>query len=65
VVELDQFPLGESVWGDTAVEVPKGSEYTWHEMVTDHDVTSGNFINIGQALSHFPAALIVNQVSNN
>jgi (1->4)-alpha-D-glucan 1-alpha-D-glucosylmutase len=61
VVELNQFPLGESVWGDTAIEIPNGSEATWHEMITDHEISSGNFINIGQILSQFPAALIVNQ----
>ncbi len=61
VVELNQFPLGEQVWGDTAVEIPNGSESTWHEMITDQSIPSGDSIKIGQILTQFPVALIVNQ----
>jgi (1->4)-alpha-D-glucan 1-alpha-D-glucosylmutase len=61
VIEFDQYPLGEQVWGDTAIELPPGSDSTWHEMITDQTLSAGNSINIGQVLTSFPTALIVNQ----
>jgi maltooligosyltrehalose synthase len=61
-------PLGESVWGDTAIELPRG----YGESVELQNVLDGNHVpasragnratvRLADALAHFPVALLALQ----
>ncbi len=62
IIQLDQFPLGETVWGDTAIEIPGDDGSTWQETITNQRITGEKSIKMNQALASFPVALIVNQL---
>ncbi|MEL7034326.1 MAG: malto-oligosyltrehalose synthase [Cyanobacteria bacterium J06592_8] len=59
IVEPDVFPMGEEVWGDTAIEIPQGSESDWRETITDTEIAASNFIRVGTILQHFPVGLLM------
>jgi (1->4)-alpha-D-glucan 1-alpha-D-glucosylmutase len=55
-----EFPIGESVWKDTAVEVPRGMGGEWSDIFTDKRLLSHRTgkLPIAQVLSHFPVSLL-------
>ncbi|MGL5080820.1 MAG: malto-oligosyltrehalose synthase [Microcoleaceae cyanobacterium] len=60
VTQASLFPLGESVWEDTAVEIP--SQFinrTWREVIADQDIPESSHVLVGQILQSFPAALLI------
>ncbi|KKD34686.1 MAG: malto-oligosyltrehalose synthase [Limnoraphis robusta] len=59
VVEPGKFPIGDEVWGDTAIEIPQGSESDWCEVITDSKIAANNVIPVRAILQHFPVGLLV------
>ena len=64
--EREEPPLGESVWGDTAVELPKEyGETVQLRNVLDGGAVAGvrvgsrGAVRVGDALAHFPVGLLV------
>ncbi len=59
LVSPGNYPLGESVWGDTHLEVMSKMPEAWINTLTGQDLTMTETIMIGEALKHFPVALLV------
>jgi (1->4)-alpha-D-glucan 1-alpha-D-glucosylmutase len=66
--ERAELPLGEAVWDDTTIELPRrlGSAglrdvLTGSAVATQaHD--GGRFVSVGAALANFPVALLASQI---
>ncbi len=61
LITLDQNPLGESIWLDTAVKLPFDGSFQWRNAITNQTVQSSHQILIADALAHFPVALLVSE----
>jgi (1->4)-alpha-D-glucan 1-alpha-D-glucosylmutase len=59
LVQPDTFPLGETVWADTRIEIPQGLQADWQDVFTAQKISESDAIAIGQALQYFPVALLV------
>lgn len=55
----DTFPLGESFWGDTHLEIPNGEQMKWHHVLTGETLAGSNVLSVGTILQHFPVALLI------
>ncbi|MBN1142538.1 MAG: malto-oligosyltrehalose synthase [Deltaproteobacteria bacterium] len=55
----EEWPLGEGVWAETAVPLPKGAPGRWQDAVTGAVLEGRKKIFIGRALARFPAALLL------
>lgn len=60
LVDPGTWPLGERVWGDTTIILPKEMKDFWQDFLSGRDMTSDNTINVGQLLRDLPCALLVN-----
>lgn len=61
LVEPTQRPLTEAVWQDTKIELPQDIGSTWLNVMTAESMEFSGSLLVGQALQHFPGALLVNQ----
>lgn len=61
VVDEDEFPIGESVWEDTHIVLPKGSPESWEDALTGQLVKAGSIIRVGNILEHFPVSLLLSE----
>ncbi len=61
LVKEGQDPLGPQVWEDTAVLVPAAAPRDWQERIAGREIKAGRKIPIGEALGHFPAALLIGE----
>jgi (1->4)-alpha-D-glucan 1-alpha-D-glucosylmutase len=59
LVQPGERPLGTVVWKDTHLVLPSGLPSTWTNVITTQSMQSQNTIAIGDALQHFPVALLV------
>jgi (1->4)-alpha-D-glucan 1-alpha-D-glucosylmutase len=59
VIQPDQDPYGEKVWGDTALALPKKLQSDWFETITDREITDQPRLPIGKILQNFPVALLL------
>lgn len=59
LVEPGQFPLGEAIWKDTALELPSGSSVNWLDVLTQETHTGDVSLPVSQILSTFPVALLI------
>jgi (1->4)-alpha-D-glucan 1-alpha-D-glucosylmutase len=57
LVGIDQAPVGSEVWGDTSIVLPENL-HTTKNVITGQEIDCGNRLPLGEALAHFPAALI-------
>jgi (1->4)-alpha-D-glucan 1-alpha-D-glucosylmutase len=64
LIKKDEFPLGEQVWADTHVILPKESPFFWKEVITAEQIKAEGAIRIGTALKYFPVALLMSEVKN-
>ncbi len=56
-----QLPLGRELWEDTAVVLPPGAPGRWRDRVTGRELQAEELhLPVGEALSAFPAALLLN-----
>ncbi|CAD5940047.1 Maltooligosyl trehalose synthase [Planktothrix tepida] len=58
LVEPQQFPLGENIWKDTAIEIPEDWETDWKNTLTNQLIKGGHSLKIGDILTVFPVALL-------
>jgi len=54
-------PLGEAVWQDTSVYIPTDTKLTWKNVLTNQAIELDRVLMIGDALAHFPVALMIGQ----
>ena len=54
-----ELPLGREVWDDTEIILPDRAPSAWTDVFTDQPVFTNNSYSVGQALEHFPVALLV------
>jgi len=60
VPEGDRLPVGDAVWGETALELPPEFAGQWRNVLTGEDVESpGGRLALGRVLGAFPVALLV------
>lgn len=58
LVGIGEDPLGEAVWQDTQIMVPRGKR-SWVNALTGEEIETNGKLAVGEALAHFPAALLV------
>jgi (1->4)-alpha-D-glucan 1-alpha-D-glucosylmutase len=56
-------PLGEPVWGDTSIKLPRDAPALWHNAITDELLRAHGEMPVGEALAKFPVALFVARAS--
>ncbi|MBD2358345.1 malto-oligosyltrehalose synthase [Tolypothrix sp. FACHB-123] len=59
LIQPGEYPLGESVWQDTHLQLPKGISSTLKNAITQQSLAATGTLSIGAALAHFPVALLV------
>ncbi len=64
LVEENVAPLGRGVWRDTLVRLPSGAPSAWRDVFTRQTRQAEKALAVGEALSHFPAALLISEVGS-
>lgn len=59
LIEPGTFPLGEEIWLDTRIIIPQGLRSAWTNAMTEETLLESDTIQVGQALEHFPVALLL------
>jgi (1->4)-alpha-D-glucan 1-alpha-D-glucosylmutase len=59
IVKEGQDPFGPEVWGDTHLVLPPGAPARWRDAFTGLAVETRPGVLVGEALSHFPVALLL------
>ncbi len=54
-------PLGQPVWGNTAVDLPEHAPRCWREIFTGRRLEADGRIWVSEALKHFPVSLLMNE----
>lgn len=58
LVQEGKDPLGQTVWKETQIDLPKG-KHTWTNLLTGETMETNGKLDVGTALAHFPVALLV------
>lgn len=61
LVSENEAPLGPDIWQDTVVHLPSGAPADWHNVFTGQQCRADGHIAVGEALSHFPVALLISK----
>ena len=61
LVGENQDPLGRNIWHDTVIGLPQGAPRSWENMFTRQMLTAEGEIAVGEALQHFPVALLIGE----
>jgi (1->4)-alpha-D-glucan 1-alpha-D-glucosylmutase len=64
IIQSEEFPLGEEIWGDTRIEVPQALQANWKNAISDRDLEERETIMIAKALEHFPVALLIGEAAS-
>jgi (1->4)-alpha-D-glucan 1-alpha-D-glucosylmutase len=59
VIKQDEHPMGENIWLDTHVILPDNAPSEWLNTITSSKMNFSKKASIGDALKHFPVALLV------
>jgi (1->4)-alpha-D-glucan 1-alpha-D-glucosylmutase len=59
LIEPGSYPCGESVWGDTQLQLPHDVLSNWQDVFTKQRISGNSTLIIGQVLRHFPVALLL------
>jgi len=59
LIQPGENPLGDTVWQDTHILLPEGAPNTWKNSLTEQMLDSTNVMSVGDALNHFPVALLL------
>jgi (1->4)-alpha-D-glucan 1-alpha-D-glucosylmutase len=60
LVREGEYPLGE-VWDDTQLKLPQGMPSAMKDAITSQSLTANGTVLIGEALKHFPVALLISE----
>jgi (1->4)-alpha-D-glucan 1-alpha-D-glucosylmutase len=60
LVQEGEYPLGE-VWDDTQLKLPQGMPSAMKDAITSQSLTANGTVLIGEALKHFPVALLISE----
>jgi (1->4)-alpha-D-glucan 1-alpha-D-glucosylmutase len=61
LVGENQDPLGKNVWRDTTVSLPPEAPRSWRNIFTRQSIQGAPGIAVGDALQHFPVALLLGE----
>jgi len=61
LIKEGKYPLGQQTWQDTCIVLPQRSPTRWQNAMTDQVVESQGELLVGEALAHFPVALLTNK----
>ena len=61
VIKEGEYPLGHEVWGDTHILLPDGISNRWKNVITGQLLNSNGMLIVGEALRHFPVALLMRE----
>ncbi len=64
LVRPGEAPLGEPVWGDGSIKLPRDAPAVWHNAITDEVLRAQGEISVGEVLAQFPAAILVGRASS-
>jgi len=57
LIREGQDPLGEEVWGNTVLNLPKGAPAGWRSVLTARELAANRSIPVGLLLEDFPVGL--------
>ncbi|MBW4469663.1 MAG: malto-oligosyltrehalose synthase [Stenomitos rutilans HA7619-LM2] len=60
LVQPGERPFGNALWQDTHISLPSDFPSTWTNIITTQVMEGKGAIAVGEALQHFPVALLVN-----
>lgn len=52
------WPLGETVWSDTRIQLPSGAPSRYRDALTGGEVRADGGLSLADGLRHFPALLL-------
>jgi len=58
LIQPGEYPLGEKVWDNTSLHLPTNAS-SWKDAITNQIVKANGKLLIGEALKHFPVALLI------
>ncbi len=58
LIQPGEYPLGEQVWDNTSLHLPIDAS-SWKDAITNQIVKANGKLLIGEALKHFPVALLI------
>jgi len=58
LIQPGEYPLGEKVWDNTSLHLPTDAS-SWKDAITNQIVKANGKLLIGEALKHFPVALLI------
>lgn len=61
LVEPPEMPLGNAVWDDTRIVLPKGFAHHWDNVLTGATLTTDGTLTAAQSLTDFPVAFLVSR----
>lgn len=61
LIDETQDPLGESVWADTEIHLPRWKRLDWVNGLTQERIPAGETLPVGVVLKSFPVALLWGQ----
>jgi (1->4)-alpha-D-glucan 1-alpha-D-glucosylmutase len=60
LVGPDEPPLGREVWQDTRIDLPRNVPASWQDAVTGKTLAASDDMLVGDILSEFPVAILLN-----
>jgi (1->4)-alpha-D-glucan 1-alpha-D-glucosylmutase len=63
LVKARENPLGSRFWQDTRVVLPQKNDSQWENVFTKETLLGESCLQIGQTLTHFPAALLIGEIA--
>jgi (1->4)-alpha-D-glucan 1-alpha-D-glucosylmutase len=61
IVKPEEMPIGKQVWKDTNLKLSEQMPSVWKDAITNQAVESNGTLAIGEALTYFPAALLIGE----
>ena len=59
LIKEGEFPLGESVWGETGIQLSESGQGSWRDWLTGDRIKTTNKLWLKDVLTQFPMALLV------
>lgn len=59
LIQPGEYPLGDSVWEDTSLQLPPDAPSAWQDLITQQRLDTAGSLSMGDVLKFFPVALLV------